>query len=81
VRRKVFNQFESHPNEVIEKLEKETFSKHAQKSKDVILEQIKSRFRNIEKNEIASVATLLDPRFKTLGFADESMANRAILAV
>jgi hypothetical protein len=67
--------------EVIEQLENETFSKHAQKSKNVILEQIKSRFRDIEKNEIASVATLLDPRFKTLGFADESMANRAILAV
>jgi hypothetical protein len=42
-------------------------SKPAQRAKLTIIDNIKQRFRDIERNEVASIATLLDPRFKVLG--------------
>ncbi len=66
---------------VVETLEKLNFSSDAQKATVTILNQVKTRFKEIEKNPIASIATLLDPRFKTSGFSDQVCANRAIAAV
>lgn len=45
---------------------------------NVFLNQISERFRNIERNDLLSQATILDPRFKKFGFSDENNANFAI---
>lgn len=45
---------------------------------NVLLNEITSRFRNFESNELISQATILDPRFKKYGFARIEKANQAI---
>ncbi|CAH1107397.1 unnamed protein product [Psylliodes chrysocephalus] len=45
---------------------------------DVLLNELASRYKSYENNELIQQATLLDPRFKRYGFVDTNKANLAI---
>ena len=42
---------------------------------------LNTRFINCKINEVYSISTLLDPRFKEAGFKNESLSNLAISKV
>lgn len=43
----------------------------------VLLREMETRFNAIEDDELVTISTLLDPRFKTLGFSDKASAEKA----
>lgn len=46
--------------------------------KENVLNSFRTRFSNIQKDKLAAVATLLDPRYKKLYFNDEEAVQDAI---
>ncbi|XP_053208368.1 zinc finger BED domain-containing protein 4-like [Panonychus citri] len=50
----------------------------AKEFKNTLLKNIRSNFKDIEADPIASIATLLDPRFKNLDFTSEAQSVKAV---
>ena len=46
--------------------------------KDMLTQEMRSRFLNMEGNQLLASATIIDPRFKKIPFSDRNAAERVI---